>query len=220
MSRIAVVGGTGAMGKGLGYRFAAGGHEVMLGSRDPARAAEAARAVGDHAGTSVEGLANEQAVRRCDVVVVAVPYAGHTDLVAALAEGLGDRIVVSCVNPLGFDRAGAFALDVPDRSAGEETARLAPAARVVGAFHTVSAVSLWRHDGPLDHEDVLVCGDDADAKALVADLAGTVTGRDGVDVGGLRQCRQLEPLTAMLIAVNKRYKTRAGIRIGLPTPPP
>lgn len=214
MSRIAVVGGTGAMGRGLAYRFATAGHQVALGSRDAARAEGAAREVSDHAGTTVQGRANTEAVRWAEIVVIAVPYDGHPALVGSLAADLADRIVVSCVNPLGFDRAGAFALDVPDRSAGEEAARLVPRARVVGAFHTVSAVSLWRHDGPLDHEDVLVCSDDVDARAGVVELAATVTGRPGVDVGPLRQCRQLEPLTAMLIAVNKRYKTRAGIRIG------
>ncbi|HET7327329.1 MAG TPA: NADPH-dependent F420 reductase [Nocardioidaceae bacterium] len=214
MTRIAMVGGTGAMGKGLGYRFAVAGHDVVLGSRSADRAADAAAEVSEHAGTPVEGRANTDAVRWAEIVVVAVPYDGHTALIESLAGALTDRVVVSCVNPLGFDRAGAYALDVPDHSAAEETARLAAGARVVGAFHTVSAVSLWRHEGPLDHEDVLVCGDDADAKGLVVDLAATAVGRPGVDVGPLRQSRQLEPLTAMLISVNKRYRTRAGIRIG------
>ena len=86
-------------------------------------------------------------------------------------------------------------------------------ARVVGAFHHVSAVSLWKHDGPLDHEDVLVCGDDLDAKGLAIELARCVSGRDGIDAGALRLARQLEPLTAVLISINKRYKTRSGIRI-------
>lgn len=212
--RIAVVGGTGAQGKGLAYRFAAAGHDVVLGSRDAGRAGQTAATVAKHAGTEVRGATNHDAAADADIVVLSVPYDGHAALVGALADVLADRIVVSCVNPLGFDRVGAFALDVPDGSAAEEAARLAPRARLVGAFHTVSAVSLWRDEGPLDHEDVLVCGDEAEANAVVAELATSVTGRPGVQVGPLRQARQLEPLTAVLIAVNKRYKVRSGIRIG------
>jgi len=214
MSRIAIVGGTGAMGRGLGYRFAAAGHEVALGSRSSERAATSAAEVADHAGTPVDGRSNTEAVRFADLVVVAVPYDGHAALVGSLAADLAGRVVVSCVNPLGFDRRGAFALEVPDGSAAEEAERLAPEARVVGAFHTVSAVSLWRHEGPLDHEDVLVCGDDEGANAAVAELAAAVTGRPGVLAGPLRQARLLEPLTAVLISVNKRYRARTGIRIG------
>ncbi|MGH3385959.1 MAG: NADPH-dependent F420 reductase [Nocardioidaceae bacterium] len=212
--RIAVVGGTGAQGKGLAYRFAAAGHDIVLGSRDAGRAGQTAATVAEHAGTAVRGATNHDAVADADIVVLSVPYDGHAALVGALADVLADRIVISCVNPLGFDRAGAFALDVPDGSAAEEAARLAPRARLVGAFHTVSAVSLWRDEGPLDHEDVLVCGDEAEANEVVVELATSVTGRPGVQVGPLRQARQLEPLTAVLIAVNKRYKVRSGIRIG------
>jgi NADPH-dependent F420 reductase len=212
--RVAVLGGTGAQGKGLAYRFAAAGRDVVLGSRDAARAAAAAGEVSEHAGTPVGGAANPDAARGADLVVLSVPYEGHTALVTSLAADLAGRIVVSCVNPLGFDKAGAYALDVPDGSAAEEAVRLAPSARVVGAFHTVSAVSLWRHEGPLDYEDVLVCGDDAEAVAAVVDLAEAVTGRPGVAVGALRLARQLEPLTAVLIGVNRRYKVRSGIRIG------
>jgi 8-hydroxy-5-deazaflavin:NADPH oxidoreductase len=214
MSRVAVVGGTGPMGKGLGYRFAVGGHDVVLGSRTAERATAAAAEVAEHAGTPVDGAANSEAVRRSAIVLVAVPYEGHTALIESLADDLADRIVVSCVNPLGFDKAGAFPLPVPDGSAAEETSRLVPRARVVGGFHTVSAVSLWRHDGYLDHEDVLVCGDDQEAAQQVAELATTVAGRPGLLVGPLRQARLLEPLTAVLIGLNKRYRARTGIRIG------
>lgn len=214
MSRVAVVGGTGPMGKGLAYRFAVAGRDVVLGSRSFERAAEAATEVSKHAGTPVDGSSNSEAVRSAELTVVAVPYDGHAALIESLADDLAEQVVVSCVNPLGFDKAGAYALDVPDGSAAEETARLAPRARVVGGFHTVSAVSLWRHDGVLDHEDVLVCGDDEGANALVAELAPAVTGRPGLLVGPLRQARLLEPLTAVLIGLNKRYRARTGIRIG------
>jgi hypothetical protein len=88
-----------------------------------------------------------------------------------------------------------------------------PDARVVGGFHHVSAVDLWGDGELLEHEDILVCGDDRDAKAVAIELARAVTGRDGVDSGRLRLARQLEPLTAVLISINRRYKTRSGIAI-------
>jgi len=147
------------------------------------------------------------------VVILAVPYEGHGELVASLSHELDDKVVVSCVNPLGFDKRGAYGLDVANGSAAEEAARLAPGARLVGAFHHLSAVNLWNTDELLDHEDVLVCGDDAEAKAVAISLSRAIVGRDGIDAGALRLARQLEPLTAVLISINKTYKVRSGIRI-------
>lgn len=209
---IAVVGGTGSQGKGLGYRFARHGHHVVVGSRSAERAREAAEEIAARApGASVSGATNEEAVSAADVVVLAVPYDGHDELAASLAGSLAGKVVVSCVNPLGFDKRGPYALDVPGGSSAEALAALVPEARVVGAFHHVSAATLWGPDDFLTHEDVLVCGDDEDAKAQVIELARTVTGRDGVDAGALRLARQLEPWTAVLISINKRYKVRSGV---------
>lgn len=215
---IAVVGGTGPQGRGLAYRWARHGHTVVLGSRSAERAeATAAEILGRVPGAAVSGAANADAVAAADVVVLAVPYDGHDDLVTSLADGLAGKVVLSCVNPLGFDKRGPFGLDVPGGSAAETAAALVPGARVVGAFHHVSAVSLWGEEEFLDHEDVLVCGDDAEAKQVAVDLAVAVTSRPGVDAGALRLARQLEPWTAVLISINKRYKVRSGTRIsGLP----
>lgn len=216
--RIGVVGGTGPQGRGLAYRWARHGHRVVIGSRSAERAAQAATEIAERLpGADVTGASNVQAASAADVVVLAVPYDGHDDLVDDLAPVLEGKVVVSCVNPLGFDKDGPYGLEVPRGSAAEAAAALAPDARVVGAFHHVSAVSLWGEAEFLDHEDVLVCGDDAEAKQLVMELARAVTGRDGVDAGRLRLARQLEPLTAVLISINKRYKTRSGIAVaGLP----
>jgi NADPH-dependent F420 reductase len=217
---IAVVGGTGPQGRGLAYRFALAGHDVIIGSRDAGRAKEraeeiAAKVTGPTS-VSVSGAENADAATSADVVLLAVPWDGHSDLVAALASELDGKIVISCVNPLGFDKQGPFGL-VLSESAAEEAQRLVPTARVVGAFHHVAALSLWKTAELLDHEDVLVCGDDAEAKAVVQELARSVTGKRGVDAGALRLARQLEPLTAVLISINKRYKTRSGIAIsGVP----
>lgn len=218
-NRIAVIGGTGPQGKGLAYRFAKHGHAVVLGSRSVERAAAAAAEIRerDPAG-EVSGAGNADAAASAEVVLLAVPYDGHDELVADLAPALEGKTVISCVNPLGFDKQGPYGLpDVPGGSAAEAAASLVPGATVVGAFHHVSAVTLWGDAEYLDHEDVLVCGDDKDAKQVAIELARTVTGRDGVDAGRLRLARQLEPLTAVLISINKRYKTRSGVAIsGIP----
>jgi NADPH-dependent F420 reductase len=215
---IAVVGGTGPQGRGLGYRWARHGHRVTLGSRSARRAAEAAREITARLPDAVvSGAVNADAAAGADVVVLAVPYDGHDELVASLAERLTGKVVISCVNPLGFDKQGPYALDVPAGSAAETVAAMVPGARVVGGFHHVSAPTLWGDQEYLDHEDVLVCGDDADAKAVAVELARAVTSRDGVDAGRLRIARQLETWTAVLISINKRYKTRSGTSIsGLP----
>jgi len=216
--RIAVIGGTGPQGKGLGYRFARHGHTVVLGSRAAEKAVPVAaevteRLAGVEGAGEVIGAANADACDEADVVLLAVPYDGHDELVATLP--LAGKVVVSCVNPLAFDKAGPYGrvIDGGEGSAAESAQRIAPDAQVVGAFHHVSAVNLWGAEDYLSEEDVLVCGDSAAAKQVVMELARCVTGRDGVDAGRLRLARQLEPLTAVLISINKAYKTHSGVRI-------
>jgi NADPH-dependent F420 reductase len=212
-----VIGGTGPQGKGLGYRFAKGGHDVVIGSRSAERAEPvAAEITGRGVSGIVTGAENATAVAGADVVLLAIPYDGHDDLVEALAGELAGKIVISCVNPLGFDKQGPYGLTV-ERSAAEAAAAIVPTARVTGAFHHVAAASLWSEEDFLDHEDVLVCGDDAEAVDTVVELATTVTGKAGIKAGALRLARQLEPLTAVLISINKAYKTRSGVAIsGVP----
>ena len=212
--RIAVMGGTGPQGKGLGYRFAKHGHTVVLGSRAAEKAHAAAEEVNARLSSpTVSGAANADACAEADVVLLAVPYDGHDELVASLP--LAGKTVISCVNPLAFDKQGPHGrvIDGGEGSAAESAQRIAPEATVVGAFHHVSAKNLWSDEEYLDHEDVLVCGDSAEGKALVIELARCVTGRDGIDAGKLRLARQLEPLTAVLISINKTYRTNSGIRI-------
>jgi len=216
--RIAVMGGTGPQGKGLAYRFARHGHTVVLGSRAAEKAVPVAAEVTERLGGvsgagEVTGAANADACADADVVLLAVPYDGHDELVASLP--LAGKVVVSCVNPLAFDKAGPSGrvIDGGEGSAAESAQRIAPDAAVVGAFHHVSAVTLWGDEEYLADEDVLVCGDTDEAKQVVIELARCVTGRDGVDAGRLRLARQLEPLTAVLISINKKYKTHSGVRI-------
>ena len=216
--RIAVMGGTGPQGKGLGYRFAKHGHTVVLGSRAAEKALAAADEVNARLSSpTVTGAANADACAEADVVLLAVPYDGHDDLVVTLP--LAGKTVISCVNPLAFDKQGPHGrvIDGGEGSAAESAQRIAAEATVVGAFHHVSAKNLWSDEEYLDHEDVLVCGDSAEGKAVAIELARSVTGRDGIDSGKLRLARQLEPLTAVLISINKAYKTQSGIRIsGIP----
>jgi 8-hydroxy-5-deazaflavin:NADPH oxidoreductase len=210
---IGVVGGTGPQGRALAYRFALAGHDVVIGSRAAERAQAVAAEIAERGGPNVSGAANAAAASASDLVVLAVPYDGHRELVESLAADLAGKIVVSCVNPLGFDALGPYGLDVPEGSAAEQAAALLPGARVVAAFHHLSAPTLWRATGYLEHEDVLVCADYAGAKATVIELAAAVTGRPGVDAGRLRLARQLEQLTAVLVSINRRYKVRSGIKI-------
>ena len=212
--RIGILGGTGPQGRGLGRRFAMAGHEVLLGSRDAGRAQQAAAELAG-AG-SVSGVANAEAAR-AEIVVVAVPYEGHADLLASLADELEGTLVVDCVNPLGFDKQGAYPLEVPDGSAAQEAQRILPGSTVVGAFHNVSARLL--DDPAVTHipGDVLVLGEDREAITRVIDLVPAIPGARGVYAGRLRLARTVESLTANLIAVNRRYKTHSGISIaGLP----
>jgi NADPH-dependent F420 reductase len=214
---IAVIGGTGPQGRGLGYRFARHGHTVVLGSRsaekaEPVAAEVTERLAGVAGAGEVTGATNADAVAAADVVVLAVPYDGHDELVASL--DLAGRTVVSCVNPLAFDKRGAHGrvVDGGEGSAAESAQRLAPDATVVGAFHNVSAVLLWGEEEFLD-EDVLVVGDSVEGKQVAMGLAESVTGRTGIDAGKLRLARQLEPFSAVLISINRKYKVSSGIRI-------
>jgi NADPH-dependent F420 reductase len=214
MSTIAIIGGTGPQGMGLGYRFAKGGHDVILGSRDEQRAMMAADELAERQITgAIRGADNAKAAEAADLVLLAVPWGGHDDLVSGLAPSLGGKIIISCVNPLGFDKNGPFGLDLGSTSAAENAQKLVPDSSVVGAFHHLSAVSLAGDADLLDHEDVLVCGDDDVAKAVIIELAATVTGKPGIDAGALRLARQLEPLTAVLISMNKKYKSHTGIAV-------
>jgi NADPH-dependent F420 reductase len=208
---IGILGGTGAEGRGLARRFALAGHSVIIGSRSQERADAAASGLGAELG--VRGMGNAAAARAADIVIVAVPWEGHGEVLASLAAELSGKIVVDCVNPIGFDNHGAFALPVAEGSAAEQAAALLPGSRVVGAFHHVSSVPLLDPDVTEVDMDVLVLGDDRAATDLVQALAARIPGMRGVYAGRLRNCGQVEALTANLVAINRRYKAHAGVRI-------
>jgi len=210
---IAVLGGTGPQGRGLARRFAAAGLSVVLGSRSAERAAETAATLAEATGGAITGQDNAGAAAAGDLVLVVVPWDGHGELLSELAPHLAGKIVVDCVNPLGFDKQGPYALKVEEGSASEQARALLPDSTVVGAFHNVSAVLLEDPEVDRVETDVLVLGDDRDATNLVQALADTIPGVRGVYGGRLRNAHQVEALTANLIAINKRYKAHSGIRV-------
>ena len=217
---IAIIGGTGKLGTGLAARWALAGRRVIIGSRrEDAAVAAAARLTTEHPSTAtlVTGMTNAAAVEASGIAVVSVPFAFQTDTLAALADVLSDRILVSAAVPLRFDvDSGAYAVDVPEGSAAEQVARLVPAARVVAGFHTVSSVTLQRVTETLDG-DVLLCGDDPDAKHAVADLVRAIPRLRAVDAGPLRLARHVEAIAVVLLGINRRSRHHTGVSVaGLP----
>jgi NADPH-dependent F420 reductase len=212
---VAFLGGTGDQGRGLARRLAIAGHPVVLGSRQAekaqAAAAELREIVPDP--SLVSGATNEEAAATGDVVVVAVPWEGHELLITGLAAALAGKIVIDCVNPMGFDSQGAYALPVPEGSAAQQAARILAGSTVVAAFHHVSAVLLLDPSVDTVETDVLVLGDDRPATDLVQALVDRIAGMRGVYGGRLRNAGQVEAFTANLVSINRRYKAHAGLRV-------
>ncbi len=206
---VSVLGGTGEQGRGLAQRLARAGQSVMIGSRS----ADRAQSIAAEIGSGVAGGSNEDAARFGDIVIVAVPWDGHRELLESLAADLAGKIVVDCVNPLGFDKQGAFSLSVEEGSAAQQAASVLPDSSVVAAFHHISAVLLLDDSVSSIETDVLVLGDDRDATDAVQALAGRIDGIRGVYGGRLRNAGQVEAFTANLISMNRRYKVHAGVRV-------
>jgi hypothetical protein len=216
---VGVLGGTGPQGRGLAVRLAAAGQRILLGSRDAERCADIAAQVAERAAAagggdvSVQGGSNVDVAGAADLVVVAVPFAGHAATLADLAAPLAGKIVVDCVVPMGFDELGAYVLDVEEGSVAQQAAALLPDSSVVGAFHHLSAVLLEDLSRPTLDGDVMVVGDVREATDTVQALAGRLPGMRGIYAGRLRNARQVEALTINLVSVNRRYKVHAGVRI-------
>ena len=217
---IPIIGGTGALGYGLAVRLARAGQTIVIGSRKPERAEEAAAKLREAVpGAEIEGLPNDEAAKRGPIVFLTVPFRAQSETLTNLKDALTEgQLLVDCTVPLAAAISGKATrtVGVWQGSAAQQAQEMAPdGVTVVSALHTVSAPIL-AGDGPLD-EDVLVCGDRKADKARVAKVIELVDGLRAVNAGPLEQARIVEPLTALLIGINIRYKTHAGIRItGLP----
>lgn len=210
---VGVLGGTGAQGNGLATRWAQAGLRVLIGSRSADRAEQAAKDVAHRSDGEVHGRDNAGCAAEADLVVAATPWEGHADTLSSLRDELAGKIVVDCVNPLGFDKQGPYALEVPEGSAAQQAEKLLPESRVTAAFHHVSAVKLADLDVRHIDLDVLVLGDDREATDQVRALADVIPGVRGIYGGRLRNAHQVEAMTANIIAINRRYKAHAGLRI-------
>ena len=213
MTHIAFIGGTGPEGKGLAYRFALAGHEISIGSRKAERAAEAAIEVAEHApGSTVRGVENADAAQAADLIVLTVPHTAQPASLPALNEHAKGKVVVSTGVPMEFAKGRASIVALPEGSAAEQAQALMPDARVIGAFQNLGAAKLWKDGSALD-QDVIVCGDDDDAKQIVSAISEEIAGIRAIDGGVLANARYVEGITALLVSVNRNYKKTTGVRI-------
>ena len=209
---IAILGGTGKEGAGLGARWARAGHSILIGSRDAARAAAKAAELRAQTGKDVfSGHGNPEAARRGEIVVIALPAAGLASTLPEVREACRGKVVISTVVPLTFGGPRLFT-PPPAGSSAEEAQALLPEARVVGAFHHIAAheLSATEHDIECD---LLVCGGDAGAKEAAMAL-GRSMGLRPLDAGPLSNAGPVEGITALLATINRRYKLKnSGIKI-------
>ena len=211
---IGIIGGTGPLGTGLALRFAAAGLEVQVGSRDPERAREVAHRLNSllkGSATEVGGGRNQEVAARA-LVVVALPYEAMRATVLGLAPELAGKIVISTAVPMSFASGRPEPVHPEAGSAAEELAEICPGSRVVGAFQTVAAGQLLDLRLRLD-EDVLVGGDDREARKEVANLVQRIEGLRAVESGPLATCRYAEGLTPLLLRLNRMHHSQTGIRI-------
>lgn len=205
--RVAVIGGTGSFGLALAQRLADAGYGVVIGSRDAGRAVEAAARIG------VEGASNADAARAADLVVIATKAGAALDTARELREAIGSTPTLCVAAELEFAPSGVL----PTAEATSIAARLQAIldGPVVAGLHSLAARNLAGEAMP--DEDVLVCGDDAEAKQLVLELASRITSGRAIDCGPLASARALEGLTAVIVNVNKRYRAHVGVKLtGLP----
>ncbi len=216
-SSVSIIGASGALGQGLALRWAQAGVPLVLGSREAQRAAEAAAAVvAAVPGAAVEGVDNVAAAAVSPVVVLSVPFSAQAKTIKQIAESLTPgQLVIDATVPLAAQVGGkpTQILGVWQGSAAQQAASLLPeGVAIVSALHTVSAASLAEPDHKFD-EDVLVCGDDKEQKAIASELIEAISGLRAVDAGRLENSRITESLTALMIGINIRNKAHAGIRI-------
>lgn len=224
MRSIGILGGTGKQGRGLGLRWALAGHPVRIGSRDAGRAADSAAELTQQLKEALAAPGAEDtnpgdidggdyaSCVECDVVVVAVPFDGMDAAVEPLADRLDGRTIVSCISPVTVDDDGPRPVPVEDGSASERLQRLVPGARVAGAFQNVAARKLLAVPTPLVG-DILITGNDTEARETTAELVSSMPDLRPVHVGPLHLSRPVEEITAVQMAINMRHKVVTSLRL-------
>ena len=201
--RVALIGGTGSFGLALAVRLHDAGYSVVIGSRDAERAKAAAAEIG------VGGASNEEAARGADLVVLTTKADGAVETARSLRDAIATTPVLSVAAELSFTREGV--LPTTEATSIAQRIQAEIEGPVCAGLHSLAASNLGGETAP--DEDTLVCGDDADAKALVLELAGAITSGRAIDAGPLASARALEGMTAVIVNVNKRYKAHAGLRV-------
>ncbi len=210
---IAIVGGTGPEGRGLGIRWAMAGERVAIGSRSEERGQQGAASVKEVVSDGkVEGGSNEVVVNDADFVVIAVPYDAVTPTVSSMASALRGKVVVSVVASLDWTEGRPRPINVPAGSVAEKIAQIVPDARITSGFHTLSAEKLADPHARLD-EDTIICGDDRDSRHAVMALAERIDGIRAISGGRLSSSRYAEQFVGMLAILNRIHKTDCGLRI-------
>ena len=210
---IGFLGGTGPEGIGLALRLASAGESILIGSRDAERAAQAAEEIATLTMSGdVSGAVNEAVAAAADVLFITVPYSNHREVLELVRNNVIGKTVVDVVTPIMFDDGVARALPVAEGSAAQEAQAILVESSVAAAFHTVSARDLLRLEESVD-SDVVVCADDEDARTLVMDLAEKIEGVRAIHGGLLENAVYIESFTALLVNINRHYKSHSAIRI-------
>tara|TARA_Y100000748_G_C15295356_1_gene410144 strand:- start:35 stop:685 length:651 start_codon:yes stop_codon:yes gene_type:complete len=212
---ISIIGGTGPEGKGLGLRLAMAGEKVFIGSREEPKGQEVAQQIKEIEGVrniTVEGGSNFNAAKMGDIIIISTPYSGHKQTLMDYASLLKDKIIIDVVVPLSFSKGKISTLPILEGSVAEEAQEILKESSVVGAFHNVSAEDLLIPNKKMDC-DVIVCSNNQDSKKTVIQLTEKILGLRGIDGGGLHNSKYVEDFTALLININKIYKTHSSIKI-------
>ena len=213
MTTLGFIGGTGPEGMGLALRWAAAGHSILIGSRDPARAAEKAAELQPQVKAAIRGVSNVDAAAGSEILFVCVPFSAHAATLTDLEPALRGKIVVDVVVPLVFEKGkGVFPVAVEEGSAAQQAQALLPRSTVVSGFQNLAAESLLELGHHLEG-DAIISADDAAARGRIIALAADLGGIRGVNGGPLRNAGIVEPITVLQIQLNRTYKTRTHIKI-------
>jgi len=208
---IGIIGGSGPAGRGLAVRLASAGYNVVLGSRDADRAGQVASALTWRGQGTVTGGTNEDAAE-CDVVILATPWDSAVSTVVSLRKQLVGKVVISMVNALQKQGRELVPMFPARGSMAAEVAAALPASKVTGAFHHLPAADMENLDSGLD-ADVMVVGDDVEARTLTVEITDAMDGLRAVEVGSLSLAGAVESFTAVCITTNIRHKAHTYVKL-------